>query len=172
MVGALVVGAAAAGVIGRVWFERRIANEADDMLARVSDGSPGVLTEANLQGLPEPVQRWLRYSNVVGKPRPLTVRLKQEGQFRQAEGRDFLPLEAEQYFTVDPPAFLWQARLRMAPLVSMAGRDRYAGGRGDMDMRLLWLIPVVRKSGGGLNQGDLQRFLTEAIWFPAGVVSP
>jgi hypothetical protein len=171
LAGALLAGATAASVTGRMRFERRIANEIDELFTRVSDPSPGVLTEADIQGLPEPVQRWLRYSDVVGKPRPAIVRLKQEGRFRQREDGPFLPLEAEQYFTVDPPAFLWQARLRMAPLVSVAGRDRYAGGRGDIDMRLLWLIPVARKRGGGLNQGDLQRFLTEAIWFPAGAVS-
>ena len=41
-----------------------------------------------------------------------------------------------------------------------------------MDLRVLSLVPVARKHGGGLNQGDLQRFLTEMIWFPAAAVSP
>ena len=54
--------------------------------------------------------------------------------------------------------------MHMAPLVSLFGRDRYVNGEGDMDLRLS-LLPVARKSGGGLNQGDLLRFLTEATWF-------
>jgi hypothetical protein len=41
-----------------------------------------------------------------------------------------------------------------------------------MDMRLLSLLPVAKKSGGGLNQGDLLRFLGEMQWFPAAAVSP
>ena len=33
-------------------------------------------------------------------------------------------------------------------------------------------IPVAKKSGGGLNQGDLLRFLGEMQWFPSAALSP
>jgi hypothetical protein len=82
-----------------------------------------------------------------------------------------VPFQAEQYFTTDPPAFLWKASFQMAPLVSVSGRDRYRGGEASMQMRVLSLFPVANKTGGGLNQGDLLRYLGELQWFPAGALS-
>jgi hypothetical protein len=38
-------------------------------------------------------------------------------------------------------------------------------------MRVLSLIPVAKKSGGGLNQGALLRFLGEVQWFPAAALT-
>jgi hypothetical protein len=129
------------------------------------------VSEGDLAPLPEPVRRWLRYSHVVGKERPTTVRLRQEGAF-QLEGRGWLPFEAEQYFTMNPPGFLWKASFRMAPLVSVVGRDQYRDGEASMQMRVLSLVPVANKAGGGgLNQGDLLRYLGELQWFPAGALA-
>lgn len=164
--------AALAVVMGRVIFDRRISGEIDELLARSRDARPAVVTEADLAGLPEPVQRWLRYSQVVGRERPVTVRLKQTGQFRMGEERGWMPFTAEEYFTTDPPGFVWVATFKMAPLLYIAGRDRYADGMGSINMRLLSLIPVADKSGGGLNQGALLRYLNEMMWFPAAALSP
>ncbi len=63
------------------------------------------------------------------------------------------------------------ATFRMAPMVSGFGRDSYRGGIASMDMRFLSLVPVAKKTGGGLNQGDPLRFLGEMQWFPAAAVS-
>lgn len=35
---------------------------------------------------------------------------------------------------------------------------------------MLSLVPVANKTGGGLNQGDLLRFLGELQWFPAAAL--
>jgi hypothetical protein len=59
----------------------------------------------------------------------------------------------------------------MAPLVSVVGRDQYRDGEASMQMRVLSLIPVANKTGGGLNQGDLLRYLGELQWFPAGALA-
>jgi hypothetical protein len=83
-----------------------------------------------------------------------------------------MPFEAEQYYTTDPPGFVWIARFQMASALTIFGRDRYADGVGSIRMWLLSLIPVVGKSGGGLNQGALLRYLNETMWFPAAAVSP
>lgn len=153
----------------KLTFERRMAREIDDLLA---DARPAgrTITEPDLERLPEPVRRWLRYSNAVGTAPPSTVRLRQEGQF-QMEGRGWVPFGAEQYFTVSPPGFLWKASFDMAPMVSVTGRDRYRAGEASMEMRVLSLVPVANKSGGGLNQGDLLRFLGEVQWFPAAALA-
>jgi hypothetical protein len=162
----------AAVAVSRVLFERQVSREVDELFAVSGDARPAVLTDAEIADLPAPVQRWLRVSQVVGKERAVTVRLKQEGDFRLGEGKDWVPFSAEQYITTGPPGFVWTASIQMYPLVSIIGRDRYIGGEGDMQMKLLGLIPVVDKQGGGLNQGAMLRYLGEIGWYPAAVVSP
>jgi hypothetical protein len=167
---AVVVASAAGG--GRFIFERRISREVGRLFAASQTAYPTFVTETDLATLPEPVQRWLRSAHVVGSERPLTVRLKQKGEFRLEEDRGWMPFTAEQYFTTNPPGFVWVASFEMAPLLSVSGRDRYVDEQGDIDMRLLSLFPVARKSGGGLNQGALLRYLGEIVWFPAAALSP
>jgi hypothetical protein len=47
-----------------------------------SNKDRGLITEEMLEELPQAVQRYLRYSGVVGTPWIETVRLKQVGTFR------------------------------------------------------------------------------------------
>jgi hypothetical protein len=162
--------AGAAAVAGRMAFERQMAGEIDALLGAGRPVASGTVRERDLEALPEPVARWLRYAQVVGTQRPTTVRLRQAGEF-QLEGRGWLPYQAEQYFTTNPPGFLWKASFQVAPLVSVIGRDQYRDGEASMQMRVLSLIPVANKTGGGLNQGDLLRYLGELQWFPAGALA-
>jgi hypothetical protein len=139
--------ATAVAVGARIVFERRIGREIDALLADARPPSRRIIRDDDLEQLPAVVQRWLQYSNVVGSREPTTVRLRQDGQF-QMEERGWMPFEAEQYFTVNPPVFLWRATFRMAPLVSVTGRDQYRAGTGSIEMRLLsprrwWLFGLL-----------------------------
>jgi hypothetical protein len=154
-----------------VAFDRRIAREVQGLLA-ASKGRSRLVTEADLVGLPAPVQRWLRWSNVLGTAYPVTVRLRQQGEFRMGQDRGWMPFTAEEYYTTDPPGYVWKVTFRMAPLATVSGRDRYTEGQASILMRLLSLIPVANDHSPGLNQGALLRYLNETMWFPAGVLSP
>jgi hypothetical protein len=164
--------AAASVATGNFLFERQVSGEVAALFAKSEGVRPSLLTEADIAGLPAPVQRWLRHSQVLGKERPLTVRLKQEGRIRLEAGQGWLPYTAEEYYTTDPPGFVWFADVRMAPLLSVAGRDLYYDGRGSMDIRLLSLVRMVDAKGPALDQGALLRYLNETMWFPAAAVSP
>lgn len=165
LVAALVIG------IGRYTFERRVDGEIDDLLDTGDAAVHDAVSEGDITRLPEPVQRWLRWSGVVGKPIPSTVRLTQEGEFRLGD-RGWLPFTAEEYYATQPPSFLWKANFSMAPGVSVVGTDSYIDGRGALEMRVLGLVPVAQDSGPEMDEGDLLRFLNEIMWFPAGALIP
>ncbi|MFN8558776.1 MAG: DUF6544 family protein [Dehalococcoidia bacterium] len=171
-VAAVAVAAGAALSIGRVASERRITREIEALLAARSDAPPVIVTEADLAPLPEPVRRWLTHAGIIGKVRPATVRLKQVGEFRLGADKNWMPFAAEEYYTTDPPGFIWTVDMRMAPLLTISGRDCYAGGAADIRMSLLSLVPVARSRGEGLNQGAMLRYLNEIMWFPAAAISP
>lgn len=159
-------------MIARYVFDRRVDGEVSDLFEQAAAAEPSVLTEADIAHLPEPVQRWIRYSGAIDKPRPLSVRLKQEGEIRLKPDAEYMPFTATQYYTTDPPAFIWKADVQMMPLISFSGRDKYEGGHGNMEIRVMSLIPVVNATGPEMDQGTLLRYLNETMWFPAGAVSP
>lgn len=163
--------AAATIVFGRVAFTRRISREIDRLLAGVVATKTNPVSDADLTELPEPVQRWLRYAGVVGTPRPVVVRLKQEGELRLGD-KGWIPFTAEQYYRLDPPGFIWEANATMSPLLTIVGRDSFVDGRGSIDMRLLGVVPVAKQSGPDLDRGALMRYLNEIMFFPAGAISP
>jgi len=141
------------------------------MFQEIQQETPAVVTEGDLVGLPEPVQQWLRFSGIIGREQAVTVKLTQEGQFRRSPDGKWMPFTATQYYTTPQPAFLWQAKIRMAPLLPLKVRDKYMHGQGHMLGKLLGLFPVVDASGPKLDQATLLRYLNEIMWFPSAALA-
>ena len=141
---AVVAVAVAVAVIAVLAFHRGIGREIDTLIAEGRAPRSRAIEEADLERLPAPVQQWLRYSRILGTKLPTTVCLRQEGDFDLGHG--WMPFTAEQYFTIEPPGFVWMATFQMAPMVSVFGRDAYRGGVARMDMRVLSLGPVAKKT--------------------------
>jgi hypothetical protein len=91
---ALAVGTAAE-LWGRTAFSRVVQSDVETLLAGSSAGDAKFVTEAMLDGLPEPVQRYLRYTGVIGKPLVRTVHLRQRGKMLLASGQPWIPLQAQ-----------------------------------------------------------------------------
>ena len=131
------------------------------------DAKGGRLVTADmLVDLPDPVQRYLAQTGVVGQPWIDTVRLRQTGRFRLGPDRPWMPMTAEQTYTTDPPAFVWNARFRVAGLPLLRARDEYRAGHGHMFARLAGLFTVFDVRGEELDQGTMMRYLNEMMWFP------
>lgn len=149
----------------------RFTGNAEDLVRRLFASADrekgGVVTADVLQPLPEPVQRYLTYTGVVGKPMPKTVWLKQEGQIRSAAETPWMAFLAEEYYTVSPPSFVWHAGVRMARLPLVRVRDSYADGRGNILVKAAGLYTMDDGRGEEMDQASLVRYLNEMMWFPA-----
>jgi hypothetical protein len=125
-----------------------------------------------LESLPDPVARYLR-GVLVGEPARFgSGRLTQVGQIRlDSSEKSWRPFRATQHVAFDPPGFVWDARIRMAPLTSVRVRDAYVSGSGSMRVKLLSLVTLVNEHAKQeLSRGALQRYLAEAVWFPAALL--
>ena len=171
VLGVIVVLITSSIVIGNMTFKRKVRGEAERLLQQSQRARPQVVTEVDLQGLPEPVQRYLKHSQIIGKERIQTVRLKQKGSMRMKEGQKWTPLEAEEYYTTDPPAFIWSGSIEFIPFLSVKARDMLSEGEGRMSIKLLGLISIANASGPEMNQASLVRYLSEIIWFPTAFLS-
>lgn len=130
-----------------------------------------VVTEAHLEPLPAPIQRYLRYTGIVGYPWIDTVRLTYSGQFRLGLDKPWMPIHASQTYTTQPPAFEWKARFRMFGLPLMYGQDTYQGGEGHMFGKLAGAFTVFDARDEKLLQGTMMRYLQEASWFPTAYLT-
>ncbi len=126
-----------------------------------------VLREDAIAPLPDPVQRCLRRTGVIGKPIPSAVTVVQRGQIRTAPTSRWLRFTAREVYEVSRPGFEWRAALKIGGITAGRATDSLRAGRGRMHVKLLGLIPVVDAAGPEIDQGSLLRWLNETMWFPA-----
>lgn len=157
--------------IGEYRFESMVSNEIDELLLQSKRSTLPKISEADLNGLPEPVQRYLRYAQVIGKTPIHTVRLKQTGTIRMGPDQGKMNFEATQFYCTDPGSFVWNARVQMFPGIWIAGRDKYLDGSGNMLIKLFALVPLVDAKGSELDQGTILRFINEHFWFPTAYLN-
>ncbi|MBN1858833.1 hypothetical protein JW848_06470 [Candidatus Bipolaricaulota bacterium] len=140
--------------------------------ARQVDAAPVDFAELERAGLPDPVLRYFRWALSDGQPRIRTARIAQQGQFLLGTGDGgWVPFTAVQFFSAQPPGFVWDAAMKMAPLVSVRVRDAYAASRGGMLAKVLSVVTVMDERGRSeLDEGALQRFLAEAVWQPTALL--
>ncbi|MDZ7834348.1 MAG: DUF6544 family protein [Alkalibacterium sp.] len=118
--------------------------------------------------LPESVKRWFRYSGVVGKEKTVSVRLKQKAEMRLDKGGKRMPVQAEQYFTIEEPGFIWNARIKAAPFVHIAmAETSIKTCRGNMLIR----PPVTVHSRGFFRRRNRSGNIAAGTWPKRCVVS-
>jgi len=130
-----------------------------------------IITSEMLRNVPPVVQKWLSRSNIIGKEVIGSVYLHQKGEMRTKPNGNWMPVKAEEYFSVYQPGFIWIADVKAAPFVHLAGRDKYENGRGNMLIKLLSLYPVADAKGKETDQGTLLRYLGEMVWFPSAALN-
>jgi hypothetical protein len=130
-----------------------------------------IVTADMLKNLPEPAQRYLNYTGVVGQPWIDTVRVTYTGTFRLGADRPWMPIKAEQVYTTNPSGFHWQAHLKMFGLWIVKGDDTYRAGHGHMFGKIAGLYTIFDARGEELDQAAMMRYLNEATWFPIALLS-
>lgn len=123
---------------------------------------PKSFTEAEVMGLPEPVQGYFKASIKSGTPLALSAQLSMRGSIKI--GR-WLPFRAHQMITPHQ-GFIWVARV--AGLIS--GSDHYANGTGGMAWKLLGAIRVMQADGPDVSRSAAERVAAEAVWVPTSVL--
>lgn len=165
-----IFGAGAMGVAALRWH-----NATETLLRQLPDqqvAPAAPVTKAELAGLPSPVARYFQFALSPGQPRVLSARIAHAGQFRSGGiGSGWAPFTSRQQFSATDPGFIWDARIRMFPLLNVWVRDSYLQGEGSMLGKVAGLFTVVEQSGTpAMAAGALHRWLAEAAWFPTALL--
>jgi hypothetical protein len=171
------LGLAGASVGAVIWlgsnrWENRTGQLAGKLFQPIQPAKVKRVSLKDFDQLPPPVATYFRLALREGQPVIRSARLTQVGGFRlrEADG-GWSPFTATQYFAAQPPGFVWDATIRMAPFLNVRVRDSYLAGQGSMQGKILALLPVLdARSRPELNEATLQRYLAEAVWLPTALL--
>lgn len=169
---AVALATAAAGSLG-AWRQRRSTARLVETVVQAPPDEPvQPVAFRTLDGLPDPVARYLRHVLRDGQARIRVARLRQRGELRtDFRSQRWLGFEADHTAAAGPPGFVWDARVRVAPLLHLRVRDAYVGGRGSGRVSLLSAVTVAAAAGRPeIDAGSLHRYLAEAVWYPTALL--
>lgn len=155
-------------------FKEMVANERAHIFEAKTTKTEILLDTLATKRLPEAVSKWLSKSGALSHPPISSVHLNQNLQLQlKPDQTKWITGRAEQFFTIDPPAFIWTIDSQMNAFLPLVGRDKFQNGQGEMLIKLLSAIPVADAKGSDkVNQATLQRFLAEIVWFPSAALEP
>lgn len=123
----------------------------------------------DLQRLPEAVRHYYAKSVRGGVADARVVRVTQTGEMQLALEKPPVGFTATEHFSTREVAFVWNARVRMAPMVGAVVVDRFSHGRGLLDARLFGTLSVAHGVGPDTDVGEAQRYLAEIPWVPQAI---
>lgn len=112
-----------------------------------------LVTEDDLSHLPAPVQKYLRITGAVGKPRIHNFRAVFTGDFRNGLESSWMVFRSEQYNFFDQPTRLFLMKAAMYGLPA-EGLHLFRGDSATMQIKLASLFQVVDAKGPEMNQGE------------------
>jgi hypothetical protein len=148
-------------------MKKQYLNEVSSRLRQENFLSTDVLTENDMQHLPEPVKKYIRYTGFVGKEKISNVFLKASGQIRSSEKSGWMQFTSEQYNFFETPfrAFYIRAVKIGVPAV---GLHLYKNETATMVIKLLNLFKVVDAKGPEMNQGETVTVLNDMCFMAPG----
>jgi predicted cobalt transporter CbtA len=133
-------------------FAQSYEQDVSDNLALEKVVRETPVSEEDLQHLPLPVQRYLRYAGVLNKPKVYNYKICFEGQMRD-KGKDWFPFVSEQYNFTTQPTRLFFMKAKMFG-VTVPGYHAYKNGHAAMQVKFFGLIPVVNAKAGHLDKAE------------------
>jgi hypothetical protein len=131
-----------------------------------------MVTEASIAGLPAPVQRYMRVTGNVGKPRIASLDITFAAEMFSKPGDSGMAGTARQYDRFDPPKRLFFLPTRMKGLPVQVLHD-YQGSAATMRVRLASLVTVVDAKGPELSRTETVTLLNDLAFFaPSWLADP
>ncbi len=152
---------------------QRLAADVRSMELDDPPRSPELVTDADLEPLPEPAQRYLRWAGVLGRPPDRAFTARFVGQFRMRPGERWMPYRSWQFNATDPVTRLIHMRVDVAGVIPMFGTDSYLDRRGRMHGKVLGLVTVADGSGPEFDLGELVTYVNDAAMLaPSMLLTP
>ena len=152
-------------LIGKINLEMKFKKQVSTLFANAINISDKKYSISQTENLPEPVKRYFNYVLKDGQPYISSVRLTHNGFFKTDLKKDFIKITGEQYFSTQKPQFIWKGTTSM-----FTARDFFIDNKGGLIATLLNVYNIVDAKGSNFDEGELQRWLAESVWFPTNLL--
>lgn len=151
------------------YFEFQFEEEVRGQLHHSAVNNKDLLTEEDLRLLPQSVQKYLRLSGVVNKPKVKSMRVEFVGKMR-AKGGEWFPFQSVQYNFFDDPARLFFMKAKMYG-TTVPGFHDYQKATARMDIKLFGLFTIIQESGIVMNISETVTVFNDMCLFaPATLI--
>jgi hypothetical protein len=136
-------------------------------LERTKSLKPDLLTETDMEHLPEVVKKYIRYTGFVGKEKILNFRLECNGGIRFNPDEEYMPLRSVQYNFMDLYSRLFYivAKKKGIPAI---GLHLYQNAKAVFQIKILGLFTVVNAKGPKMDQGETVTVLNDMFFMAPG----
>lgn len=146
----------------------KMIEEEKTTISKISKSELRTHKAEELENLPAVVQKWLKNSGIIGKKEIKKVWVSQKAKMRmKPEQENWQEAKAEQWVNLEEPSFVWVVKMKMFGFLNIKGRDKFKDGQGEMLIKLGSLFNIVNEKGPKIDEGSLQRFLGELVWYPS-----
>ncbi|WP_439585615.1 DUF6544 family protein [Dyadobacter bucti] len=152
-------------LMGRLNLYLKFTDEVAQLFSDSKDISSQTFTAKQLDGLPDPVQKYFRHVLKEGQPYISNVHLVHNGLFKTDLKKDWIKISGEEYFTASKPGFVWKGKTAM-----FTARDMFINGRGRLIVSLFSLFTIQNQTGEKYDKGELMRWLGESVCFPTNLL--
>lgn len=152
-------------LLGKINLDLKFKKQVTTLFSNSTNISDRKYSINQLKNLPEPVQHYFKYVLKDGQRYISSVRLTHNGYFKTDLKNDFIKISGEQYFSAQKPQFIWKGVTSM-----FTARDYFINDKGGLIASLLNIYNIVDAKGSNFNEGELQRWLAETVWFPTNLL--
>mgnify|MGYP001041345737 CR=1 FL=1 len=163
---------AAAIIAGLSWkLKQQYLKDVNAGFERQVRQDKSILTQEDIQKLPELVQKYLHLTGSIGKSKVQNMKVTFQAEMR-GKKQDWFKLQAEQhnYFDQSERLFYLDALVKGLPT---AGYHCYKNGKACMKIKLLSLFPVINASGEEMFEAETVTLFNDMCFLaPATLINP
>ena len=100
-------------IIGKINLSIKFDSAVKELFSQSMDISNKRYSQTQLDGLPEPIQRYFNYILKDGQSYISYARIKHDGLFKADLKKGWMNITGEQYATTEKPGFIWKGTTQM-----------------------------------------------------------
>jgi len=145
---------------GTSGFYSEYQNDVKTGLQQAAYFQNSMMTESDIQQLPEPIKKYLRFTGSVGKPKVNNFKIEFNGKIRKDEKSEWMPFTCQQYNFMQTPTRLFFMKAVMKSL-PVAGYHCFKNGVAFMDIRLFSIFKVQYMEGADMDLSETVTFFND-----------
>lgn len=175
-IGAVVIGIFIFGIllflmVNSYSMNRMIENEIEELISEAKNIGVMTYSVKDIEGLPDPVQRYFRYALKDGQEYIRFASMKAVGKFRRPLQKQWTKMATRQYFITKPLGMIFDAVMKQNFVMWFDIRDKYYRKKGGMFVNILSGFNVLNESDvKELNNTTFLRCIGEAVMFPTSLL--